>query len=232
MDVEIYSKLVELDARLGIETFKQLYWCLLLAPRSDFIQVWIKFLNIAAGIIFKIIDFARVEATMPNREFSDVYLISCRKEFGSGVKIDVEVYKKLLELDTRLGRSVSDQLFNCLSFTTRPDIIKVCICNLNIQNFWKLLKAVDLEKVSEYDCIRKKGYFGFAGFYLSRFNDQSTSDEKIDIQIYQTLAKLDARLGTTFSDQLIECLGWTTRLDIIEVWLWFKMMSIVNSVRC
>ena len=135
MDIEIYSKLVGLDARLGIATFKQLYWCLLLAPRSDFVKVRIKFLNIATGIIFKIIDFARVEATMPNHEFSDVYLISCRKDFGSGVKIDVEVYKKLLELDTRLGRSVSDQLFTCLSLTTRPDIIKVCICNLNIQNF-------------------------------------------------------------------------------------------------
>ena len=92
-------------------------------------------LNISSETIFKTIDFARVEEPIAKGGFAEIYLINCGKEFESSGKIDVEVYKKLLELDTRLGRSVSDQLFKCLSLTTRPDIIKVCICNLNIQNF-------------------------------------------------------------------------------------------------
>ena len=39
IDIQAYSKLVELDARLGTSASKQLYWCLVLALRSDFIKV-------------------------------------------------------------------------------------------------------------------------------------------------------------------------------------------------
>ena len=81
----------------------------------------------------------------------------------------------------------------------------------------KLFKAVDFEQVTEYERFREKGFFGFAGFYINRFNITLTSHEKIDIEIYQQLAKLDARLGTKVSNQLMECLSWTTRADIIEV---------------
>ena len=81
----------------------------------------------------------------------------------------------------------------------------------------KLFKAIDFEQVTEYERIREQGFFGFAGFYINRFNITVTSHEKIDIEIYQQLAKLDVRLGTTVSNQLMECLSWTTRSDIIEV---------------
>ena len=40
-------------------------------------------------------------------------------------KIDIEVYKKLVELDIKLGRTASEQLFKCLLRTSRLDIIKV-----------------------------------------------------------------------------------------------------------
>ena len=36
-----------------------------------------------------------------------------------------EVYTKLVELDTRLGRKASELLYACLKYTTRSDIIKV-----------------------------------------------------------------------------------------------------------
>ena len=39
MDIEAYSKLVKLDARLKIAASKQLSFCLVFAPRSDFITV-------------------------------------------------------------------------------------------------------------------------------------------------------------------------------------------------
>ena len=40
-------------------------------------------------------------------------------------EIHIEVYTKLVELDTRLGTTASEQLFWCLNSTIRSDIIKV-----------------------------------------------------------------------------------------------------------
>ena len=49
----------------------------------------------------------------------------CNEESKSDNEIDKEVYNELVELDTRLGTTASDQLFKCLYRTTRSDIIKV-----------------------------------------------------------------------------------------------------------
>ena len=57
--------------------------------------------------------------------FAHVYLQRCEKESKSNDGIDKEVYAKLVELDTRLGTTASEQLFECLQKTTRSDIIKV-----------------------------------------------------------------------------------------------------------
>ena len=57
--------------------------------------------------------------------FAQVYLNQCNKESKSNDGIDKEVYYKLVELDTRLGTTASEQLFKCLYRTTRSDIIKV-----------------------------------------------------------------------------------------------------------
>ena len=40
-------------------------------------------------------------------------------------KIDIQVYTKLIQLDSRLGTPASEQLDRCLEFTSRSDIIKV-----------------------------------------------------------------------------------------------------------
>ena len=57
--------------------------------------------------------------------FADVYLQRCNKESKTGDKVDVELYARLVELDTKLGTGSSEQLFVCLFYTTRWDIIKV-----------------------------------------------------------------------------------------------------------
>ena len=49
----------------------------------------------------------------------------CNKESKSDDKIDKEFYNELVELDTRLGTTASEQLFMCLWHTSRSDIIKV-----------------------------------------------------------------------------------------------------------
>ena len=62
--------------------------------------------------------------------FAVKYLERCNKESKSNDKINKEVYTKLVELDTRLGKKASRQLYECLENTTRSDIIKVRASNL------------------------------------------------------------------------------------------------------
>ena len=61
--------------------------------------------------------------------FADVYLQRCNRKPESNEIIDIKVYKKLVELDTKLGTTASEQLYTCLYRTTRLDIIKVRIHN-------------------------------------------------------------------------------------------------------
>jgi len=57
--------------------------------------------------------------------FANVYLNQCNKESKSDDKIDKEFYNELVELDTRLGTTATEQLFRCLYFALNLDIIKV-----------------------------------------------------------------------------------------------------------
>ena len=57
--------------------------------------------------------------------FANVYLWRCDKESKTESIADVQLYTKLVELDTRLGTTVGTQLYACLFYTTRLDIIKV-----------------------------------------------------------------------------------------------------------
>ena len=57
--------------------------------------------------------------------FAALFLNRCNKESKSDDEIDKEVYSKLVELDTRLGTTASEQLFWCLYYTLNLDIIKV-----------------------------------------------------------------------------------------------------------
>ena len=57
--------------------------------------------------------------------FAHFYLSRCKNESNSDNQIDKELYSKLVQLDKRLGTRASDQLYECLSHTSRPDIIKV-----------------------------------------------------------------------------------------------------------
>ena len=56
--------------------------------------------------------------------FASQYLQKC-VESKSDDQINIEVYTKLVKLDSKLGTSASEQLTCCLHFTTRSDIIEV-----------------------------------------------------------------------------------------------------------
>ena len=57
--------------------------------------------------------------------YAQLYLYCREKKSVSEEEIDIQVYKKLVALDTKIGTTASEQLFTCLLHTSRWDIIKV-----------------------------------------------------------------------------------------------------------
>ena len=60
--------------------------------------------------------------------YAEQYLDRCKTESKADVIdsiIDIRVFSKLAELDSKLGTLAVEQLFWCLIYTTRWDIIKV-----------------------------------------------------------------------------------------------------------
>ena len=59
--------------------------------------------------------------------FTELYLDRCNAESMSDDEIDIGVHTKLVELDSKLGTTASEQLHLSLYYTTRSDIIEVLI---------------------------------------------------------------------------------------------------------
>ena len=59
--------------------------------------------------------------------FAQVYLHRFLKESKTEDEIDIQVYIELVQLDSKLGTSASEQLRLGLYYTTRSDIIQVLI---------------------------------------------------------------------------------------------------------
>ena len=59
--------------------------------------------------------------------FANLYLWRCKQESKSDNEIDIQVYDKLVQLDSKLGTTASEQLTCCIVYTTRSDIIEVLI---------------------------------------------------------------------------------------------------------
>ena len=57
--------------------------------------------------------------------FAQYYLQHCCDESGSRNTAKIEIYKKLLEFDSQLGTTQSEQLSKYVPFSTRMDLIKV-----------------------------------------------------------------------------------------------------------
>ena len=81
----------------------------------------------------------------------------------------------------------------------------------------KLFQIMDFEQIDDYECLRNLTWVGFAHVYLFRCKNVFKTNDEIDIEVFTKLAQLDAKLGTTASEQLLECLRNTTRSDIIKV---------------
>ena len=72
--------------------------------------------------IFKTINFDQVKQKK-NIAFAEVYLFQSLKNNT----FDIEVYKQLMALDSKLGATAAEQLLGCMFYTLRLDIIKVRI---------------------------------------------------------------------------------------------------------
>ena len=58
---------------------------------------------------------------------------------------------------------------------------------------------------------------GFAEYYLEKCWNESKMVNEADESVYRELLEIDTALGTSVSLQLMSCLCWTTRWDIIKV---------------
>ena len=71
---------------------------------------------------------------------------------------------------------------------------------------------------NEFDVLREKlGYVGYANYYLKHCYDESELRNKADIEIYKILLEIDAKLGTTSTEQLFWCVFYSVRMDLIKV---------------
>ena len=57
--------------------------------------------------------------------FANYYLHNCYDESELKNKADITIYKQLLEIDSKLGTTQTEQLFWCVFWTVRMDLIKV-----------------------------------------------------------------------------------------------------------
>ena len=71
---------------------------------------------------------------------------------------------------------------------------------------------------NEFDVLREKlGYVGYASYYLRKCYDESELINKADVKIYNQLIEIDSKLGTTQTEQLLNCVRWSVRMDLIKV---------------
>ena len=72
-------------------------------------------------------------------------------------------------------------------------------------------------KDQTYDELREIDCVGFANYYLYNCYDKSEMTNKANVAIYKHLLDIDAKLGTSQTEQLFQCVKNTVRMDLIKV---------------
>ena len=60
-------------------------------------------------------------------------------------------------------------------------------------------------------------YVGYANYYLFQCWNKTDLKNEADVAVYKQLLEIDAKLGTTQTQQLLSCLYYYPRKDLIEV---------------
>ena len=76
---------------------------------------------------------------------------------------------------------------------------------------------VRMNYLNDYDKMRESNHAGYASYYLFKCWDKSELKNKADVTTYKKLLEIDAKLGTTQTEQLRWCLAYSPRQDLIEV---------------
>ena len=74
-------------------------------------------------------DYDWITKSLKYAGYAGYYLIECENKSTMINEADASIYRQLVEIDTALGTTASTQLFACLCWTTRWDIIKVLFLN-------------------------------------------------------------------------------------------------------
>ena len=64
----------------------------------------------------------------------------------------------------------------------------------------------------DYDALQKVDWVGYGHYYLQECWDESELKNKADVTIYKQLLEIDAKLGTTQSEQLFWCVFNSLRM--------------------
>ena len=123
IDKEIYTKLVELDTRLGTTAREQLLWCVSYEKKL-FDKLGGKILRETGMDFGEWKNYDWITKTAKHLGYAGYYLVSWNKSKMIN-EADATVYQRLVEIDTTLGTELSRQLFCCLGLTTCWNIIKV-----------------------------------------------------------------------------------------------------------
>ena len=91
---------------------------------------------------------------------------------------------------------------------------------------FKTIQEIHLDQVEHNDKIRELSDARYAEYYLCGFWDESEWKNKADVKIYKQLLEIDAKLGTTQSEQLRRCLRYSPRKDLVEVSINFFLFEI------
>ena len=86
---------------------------------------------------------------------------------------------------------------------------------LNLQA-GRLFESLGID-MYDYDALRKVGWVGYAHYYLVKCWNKSELRNNADVAIYKQLLEIDAKLGTTQSEQLFGCVFYSLRIDLIKV---------------
>ena len=71
--------------------------------------------------------------------------------------------------------------------------------------------------IFDYDKLREIGSVGYVQYYLFTCWDKSELKNNADVAIYMQLLEIDAKLGTSQTEQLFWCLTYSPRMDLIKV---------------
>ena len=76
-----------------------------------------------------------------------------------------------------------------------------------------------------FDELRERGFVGFANYYLRKCYDFSELENKAVIENYIELLEIDAKLGTTETEQLYKLVYNSVRMDLIKVKVIFDLLD-------